>query len=111
MFPKDFYRTKLSGPEHSGVSSVDDQITQHIEDNPMNIPAPTGVPGDMTRSLECEHHFSAPIRILIDQAVSAGWTAMEVFTAIEEVVKDQRQAQMLDPDPAEASEEIASVET
>jgi len=73
----------------------------------MNIPAPTGAPGDMTRSMECEHHFSLPIRDLIDQAVTAGWTAMEALTAIEEVVKEERQAHQADPDPADASGEIA----
>lgn len=72
----------------------------------MPIPAPTCEPGDMKRSMECEHHFDLPIRDLIDQAVTAGWTALEAFIAIEEVVKEQRQAYQADPDPAEASGEM-----
>ncbi len=72
----------------------------------MTIPAPTSALGDMKRSMECEHHFSLPLRELIDQAVTAGWTVQEALIAIEEVVKDERQAHMADPDPAEASGEL-----
>jgi hypothetical protein len=70
------------------------------------IPGPTSEQGDMKRSMECEHHFDLPIRNLIDQAVTAGWTAQEVFVAIEEVVKNQRQAHQADPDPADAPGEL-----
>jgi len=71
----------------------------------MQIPAPTHIIGDTNRSLECEQHFAAPIRDLLDQAGVAGWTAREVFIAIEEVVKDLRSAYKDDPDPADTSTE------
>ncbi|WEZ83162.1 hypothetical protein P6U16_20170 [Rhizobium sp. 32-5/1] len=72
----------------------------------MPIPGPTFEPGDMKRSMECEQHFDLPIRDLIDQAVTAGWTALEALIAIEEVVKEQRQAYQADPDPAVALGEL-----
>ena len=56
----------------------------------MEIPAPSHVLGDTNRSMECEEHFHEPIRRLVDQAISAGWTPQEVLIAIEEVVKDLR---------------------
>ena len=59
----------------------------------------------MNRSLECEQHFDAPIRHLLDQAITAGWTAQEVFIAIGEVVKDLRTAYKEDPDPADTATE------
>ncbi len=75
----------------------------------MPIPGPTCEQGDMKRSMECEHHFDLPVRDLIDQAVTAGWTALEALVAIEEVVKEQRQAYQADPDPAEAPGELPQV--
>jgi hypothetical protein len=71
----------------------------------MQIPAPNHIIGDMNRSLECEQHFAAPIRDLLDQAVTAGWTAQEVFIAIEEVVKDLRSAYKEDPNSADTTTE------
>lgn len=70
----------------------------------MQIPAPTRVIGDTNRSLECEQHFAAPIRGLLDQAVTAGWTAQEIFIAIEEVVKDLRSAYKDDPNSADTTQ-------
>ncbi|WP_275784586.1 hypothetical protein [Pararhizobium gei] len=67
----------------------------------MRIAAPTHPVGDMNRSLECEGHLDAPIRQLVDEAVTAGWTAPEIFMAIEEVVKAQRSVYSADPDPVD----------
>lgn len=71
----------------------------------MDIPAPTLAVGDTNRALECEQYFDAPIRQLVDGATTAGWTAEEIFMAIEEVVKDQRGAYRADPDPADTAVE------
>ncbi|MCV9967453.1 hypothetical protein OIU34_37105 [Pararhizobium sp. BT-229] len=58
----------------------------------MEIPVPVNPVGDMQRAVECEELVRPSVITLVRGAVAAGWTADEVLIAVEEVVKDIRNA-------------------
>ncbi|PYE41642.1 hypothetical protein DFI02_110139 [Rhizobium sp. PP-F2F-G20b] len=61
------------------------------------------------RDLECQEQLNLPVLDLIDQAVTAGWKTLEVFDALEEVMRNRRLSYAEDPDPADAPSEISIV--
>ncbi len=58
----------------------------------MEISAPVNPVGDMQRALECEELVRPGVVTLVRGAVAAGWIADEVVIAVEEVLKDIRNA-------------------
>ncbi|MGJ7043537.1 hypothetical protein J2Y63_006821 [Shinella sp. BE166] len=65
------------------------------------ITPPRKPPEHGDRLLECEIALEAPLRLLVDDAVVAGWAPREVFAALRSIVGNQRQAYGADPDPAD----------
>ena len=67
----------------------------------MEVSAPRLDTSHPDRQLSCEEALDVPIRDLVDDAITKGWKAEEVYAAIESVVKAQRIAYGYDPDPAD----------
>ena len=53
------------------------------------------------RRLDCEFALDMSLRVLIDDALNAGWEPNEVFAALQNLVEHQRKAYGEDPDPAD----------
>ncbi|TWH28084.1 MULTISPECIES: hypothetical protein [unclassified Aminobacter] len=66
----------------------------------MNVDAPSLVVDHPDRQLECEHALDMPVRVLVDEAITKGWTAEEVCASLVNVIAAQHIAYGHDPDPA-----------
>lgn len=66
----------------------------------MNVDAPRLALDHPDRHIECEHALDMPVRDLVDEAITKGWTAEELYAAIVNVIAGQRIAYGHDPDPA-----------
>jgi hypothetical protein len=67
----------------------------------MPFPAPHYPKDHPVRNLAFQEELDVRVAQFVDQAVSAGWSAPEVFTALEKVILNQRLAYEEDPDPAD----------
>ena len=65
------------------------------------IRAPSNIVGHEDRSLEIEELLDEPVRNLVDEATTAGWSMAEVLNGMEELIRNYRLAYAVDPDPAE----------
>jgi hypothetical protein len=71
----------------------------------MPFPAPRYPKDHPDRNLAFQEELDVRLANLVDQAVSAGWSAPEVFFTLEEVILNQRLAYEKDPDPADTASE------
>ncbi|TCM54952.1 hypothetical protein C8J36_104144 [Rhizobium sp. PP-F2F-G48] len=59
------------------------------------------------RQLECHRALDAHVMEAVDQATKVGWTASEVFGALEAVIADRRLAYSTSTSTTEANSEIS----
>ena len=72
----------------------------------MPFPAPRYPKDHPDRNLAFQEQLDQRVMHFVDQAVTAGWRAPEVFAALDEVILNQRLAYEEDPDPEDTPVEI-----
>lgn len=65
----------------------------------MSIHAPRFQPDHPDRALHCQESLESAVQELIADANQKGWGTVEVFAALEELLKNLRVAYAEDPDP------------
>lgn len=65
-----------------------------IADKPQELENPHG------RNRECEEALDMPLRVLVDEAMIAGWHPHDIYNALASLLENQRRAYEQDPDPA-----------